>query len=248
MARSTLGQVWHDKWLILCIALVIMLGGMIIIPQQGWTVFGPTIARVATSEKVVALTFDDGPTQPQTNQLLDILEDERIKATFYLIGAEMKRSPQATDAIIAAGHEIGNHSYSHSSLAFMGYNGEAQEIEKTDALIRQHGYAGPITIRPPYGHKFWELPLYAALHNRQIIMWDFALGNMPGISSSDILNEAKKRTRPGSIIIMHPMYEHNKITLESVRPLVRELKASGYRFVTISELLGYQLGNISTTE
>lgn len=239
MVKRLLGQAWRDRWLLLVITLVLILIGFLIIPQERFSLFGPLTSRIQTNEKVVALTFDDGPTEPQTSRLLGILQREHVTATFYLIGLEMERSPTSVDAIMAAGHEVGNHSYRHNGLLFMGYQGEAREIERTDDLIRQHGYVGPITIRPPYGYKLWELPLYAAAHDRQIIMWDFVLGNEPNSTVASILAKARDNIRPGSIIIMHPMYNHNKTVVDSVQPLIRQLKSHGYSFVTVSELLQY---------
>jgi peptidoglycan/xylan/chitin deacetylase (PgdA/CDA1 family) len=171
---------------------------------------------------------------------LSVLSQEQIKATFYLIGVEMVRHPAAADAIIRAGHEVGNHGYTHSSLMFMDPLTLSREITRTDALLRQHGYLGDITIRPPYGHKLFELPIYAAQHNRQLVMWDFPLGTESGATVDSIVDSGVKQTRPGSIIIMHVMYDHNQTTLNAVQPLIQKLKAKGYRFVTVSELLSYR--------
>ncbi len=234
--RNVLAELKRDIPILLIATALVMLVGSITISARPWGVLGPLTTRVQTNERVVALTFDDGPTQPQTAKILSVLSDEQIKATFYLIGVEMVRSPKATDDIIAAGHEVGNHSYTHNSLMFMTWDRLSWEIEQTDALIREHGYDGPITIRPPYGHKLIELPLYAAVHQRKMIMWDVVLGNEPGVTTPKILHDADS-IRPGSIIIMHVMYNHNKTTLDSVRPLIEKLKSQGYQFVTVSELL-----------
>jgi peptidoglycan/xylan/chitin deacetylase (PgdA/CDA1 family) len=234
------GIVWQlrrDRLWFALIAICLAIVCSIIIPARTWSVFGSLPTHVATPQKLVALTFDDGPTDAETAKLLATLRSEDVKATFYLIGVEMERHPRAADAIAAAGHEIGNHSYSHNSLMFMSWSSLSHEIEKTDSLIRGHGYEGPITIRPPYGHKLFELPTYAAMHHRELVMWDFVLGNQPNVTIEKILNDARQ-VRPGSIIIMHAMYAHNKTTLDSVAPLVKQLKSQGYQFVTVSELLG----------
>lgn len=235
-ANGMLVQIRRDLPFIVVATFVVIILGSVIISARTWGVFGSLPTRMHTSDKVVALTFDDGPTQPETSRLLKILSDEQIKATFYLIGLEMNRASGATDDIIAAGHEIGNHGYTHKSMIFMSWSTLLSEIQKTDRLIRSHGYNGPITIRPPFGHKLIELPLYAMAHNRSIVMWDLVLGNKPNTTVDTILKDTRQ-VRPGSIIIMHTMYAHNKVTLESVGPLVKQLKSEGYRFVTVSELL-----------
>lgn len=234
--RSIWSQIRRDAPFIVVACFVIIILSAFVLSARTWGVLGPLATRIETNDKVVALTFDDGPTQPETDRLLRVLDDEQVKATFYLIGVEMVRQPRAIDDIVAAGHEIGNHSYTHNSLMFMAWHNLSQEIEITDRLIRSHGYAGDITIRPPFGHKLIELPAYAALHNRKIVMWDFVLGNRPDITVDDILSDAGQ-VRPGSIIIMHTMYAHNKTTLDSVQPLIKQLKSQGYSFVTVSELL-----------
>jgi len=240
LGRSLLLQIRRDMPFIVVAGFVVVILGSVVISAGTWGVLGPLTTRVETNQKVIALTFDDGPTQPETSRLLAVLKEEQVKATFYLIGVEMVRQPEATNSIIAAGHEIGNHSYTHNTLMFMSWGNLSREIELTDDLIKSHGYKGDITIRPPYGHKLIELPVYTALHNRQLIMWDTVLGNERGITIDKILRDAKQRIRPGSIVIMHAMYAHNKTTLDSVRPLIKQLKADGYRFVTVSELLRYR--------
>lgn len=233
-------QLWRDTYIVVIAATFLAASGYVIIHARTWSILGPLPTRINTQEKVVALTFDDGPTQPQTDKVLSVLSQEQIKATFYLIGVEMVRHPAAADAIIRAGHEVGNHGYTHSSLMFMDPLTLSREITRTDALLRQHGYLGDITIRPPYGHKLFELPIYAAQHNRQLVMWDFPLGTESGATVDSIVDSGVKQTRPGSIIIMHVMYDHNQTTLNAVQPLIQKLKAKGYRFVTVSELLSYR--------
>lgn len=233
-------QLWRDIYIVVIAAVFLALSGYVIIHARTWSVLGPLPTRISTQEKVVALTFDDGPTQPQTDKILSVLSQEKIKATFYLIGIEMVRHPAAADAIIRAGYEVGNHGYTHSSLMFMDPQTLNHEITRTDELLRQHGYLGNITIRPPYGHKLFELPIYAAQHDRQLIMWDFPLGTEPNATVDSIVSSGVKQVRPGSIIVMHVMYDHNQTTLNAVQPLIRKLKTEGYRFVTVSELLSYR--------
>lgn len=230
-------QVWRDVLIIAAVAIALVGIGWIIIHARTWSVTGPLPTRIHTQQKVIALTFDDGPAQPETDKILATLHDEQVRATFYLIGLEMVRHPAAADAIIAAGHEVGNHGYTHSSLMFMDPQTLSHEITKTDALLRQHGYTGDITIRPPYGHKLFELPIYAAWHHRQLVMWDFVLGNTPSDTVDSIVRDGTRQVRPGSIIVMHVMYGHNKVTMDAVKPLIEKLKADGYTFVTVSELL-----------
>ncbi len=101
--------------------------------------FGLIVPRVNTSEKVVALTFDDGPTPSATSEILKVLDEKRVKATFLVTGVELERNMSEARKIVAAGHELGNHSYSHSRMILVSPDLVQQEVEKTDRLIREAG-------------------------------------------------------------------------------------------------------------
>ncbi len=111
---------------------------------------------VETQEKIVALTFDDGPGD-LTRPLLDILEKEQISATFFVTGAELEKNLDRGIRIVSAGHELGNHSYSHERMILVSPSYVRQEIERTDQLIREAGYQSEILFRPPYGKKLFVL-------------------------------------------------------------------------------------------
>ncbi len=119
--------------------------------------FGGLVNRVEAGKKLVALTFDDAPT-PETPAVLKLLAGAGVRATFYCIGSAIERDPSGAGQIIACGHELGNHSYSHRRMVFKTPGFIAREVELTAGLIRAAGYAGEITFRPPYGKKLLALP------------------------------------------------------------------------------------------
>ncbi len=137
------------------IALLLLLGIAILLFMYSRSddkqFMGILIDRVDTDRKVVALTFDDGPQPEYTQELLGILEAHKIKATFYLVGKNVERHFDETTAIINAGHEIGNHSWSHPRMVFKSQKFIAEEIESTDKVIRAAGQLGEIYFRPPFG-------------------------------------------------------------------------------------------------
>jgi peptidoglycan-N-acetylglucosamine deacetylase len=196
---------------------------------------GDLAARVETDEKVVALTFDDGPLPGKTQAILDVLERQDVKATFFLIGREVEKNPRETQAIIDAGHELGNHTYHHYQMVFKPSRFIKNDIEKTDALFREYGYTAVTTVRPPYGDKLIELPRYLQAHDRTTVMWDVE-SDEDGDTAS-IKNNIVSRVRPGSIVLLHPMYDHRAASLNAIEPSIVSLKEKGYRFVTITELL-----------
>ncbi len=201
--------------------------------------FGQIVSRVNTSEKIVALTFDDGPTLNATNEILRVLEEKNVKATFFVIGGELEQNMAEGRKIVAAGHELGNHSYSHKRMILVTPSFVQQEIEKTDRLIRETGYSGEINFRPPYGKKLFALPHYLSNTGRKTIMWDVEPDSSPKIAAdaTRIIEETESHVRPGSIILLHVMYSNRQQSLKSVGGIIESLRQEGYRFVKISELL-----------
>ena len=203
---------------------------------------GKIISRVETTENVVALTFDDGPTPGYAERILDILRKENVSATFFLVGDAIEAWPEGARLIIEAGHEVGNHSYSHARMFLRDYEFVAGELERTESLIRQAGYTKPIHFRPPYGRKLFSLPRYLEDRGMPSITWDVApetYGQEPQ-ASQDIIDGVMNSVRPGSIVLLHVMFENRENTLAAVPDIIHGLRGKGYRFVTVSELLGYR--------
>jgi len=201
--------------------------------------FGRLIPRVETSQKVVALTFDDGPTPDFTGQILSALDEAQVRATFFVTGAELEKNMAEGKLIVAAGHELGNHSYSHERMVLVTPSFVRHEVERTDQLIRDAGYQGEIYFRPPYGKKLFALPYYLSSTGRKSVTWDVEPESYPEIAadSDKIAEHVLSRTRPGSIIILHVMYGSRGESLKAVKKIVEGLKAQGYSFKTVSELL-----------
>ena len=200
--------------------------------------FGKLIYEVDTKEKIVALTFDDGPTIKGTDPVLKVLKDHDIKATFYLNGSSIKKSPKLTRQIIDAGHEIGNHSYSHKRMVFMSYSEVAREIESTTKLIKELGYEGEIRFRPPFGKKLFVLPYYLSKNDLTTITWSVETETFnPGEDTPElIIKRAMTSVKPGAIILLHVMYGDGA-SLKALPEIITRLKQQGYSFTTVSELI-----------
>ena len=217
--------------------IIVGTGTYQVINSRTFQFFGGLTHRVETSEKVVALTFDDGPTG-KTPEILATLDRLDVKATFYVTGSELEKAPQYGRQIVDAGHELGNHSYSHQRMVFKDHAFVADEIERTDAAIRAAGYRGEITFRPPNGKKLLVLPYYLDKHDRKTITWDVEPDSDPAVAAEPaaILRNVTENTRPGSIILLHAMYERSA-SRDAVPGIVEALRRDGYRFSTVSELL-----------
>ena len=219
--------------------LVVSVGLRQVSRSRTFQFFGEIIPRVDTSQKIVALTFDDGPTPQATDQILAILSEMNVRATFFVTGAELEQNLEQGKKLVAGSHELGNHSYSHVRMFFVTPSFVKQEIESTDKLIREAGYQGDIHFRPPYGKKLFTLPYYLWKHRRKSITWDVEPDSYPEIAAdaNKIVEHVLANVRPGSIIILHVMYPNRRESMKSVKMIVEGLRAEGYEFKTVSELL-----------
>lgn len=224
--------------LVLVLLLALAKGGYELVSSRTFQLYGNIVPRVQTDEKIVALTFDDGPTK-NSAAILEILKDLDVQATFFLTGNELEKNPEEGRMIAEAGHEVGNHSYSHSRLILKTSGTIREEIDRTNELIRETGYTGTIHFRPPYGKKFIALPRYLISQGMKTIMWDVEPESYPEVAASAgaITSHVLENVKPGSIILLHVMYESRSETVKAVTDIVTSLRAQGYDFVTISELL-----------
>ncbi|MEY9214085.1 polysaccharide deacetylase family protein [Thermobifida halotolerans] len=223
---------------LLCLSLVLW-GLNTLVNSRTFQLGGTLVHRVATDARVVALTFDDGPTE-YTEEVLATLAELDVTATFYLTGRELEENPGAGRLIAGAGHELGNHSYSHRRMVFHSPDFVASEIERTDEAIRATGYSGEITFRPPNGKKLYVLPRYLAEHGRTTVTWDVEPDSDATADADTIVAQTVRQVRPGSIVLLHVMYDSREASRAAIAPVVESLRADGYEFVTVSELLRYR--------
>ncbi|WP_245650583.1 polysaccharide deacetylase family protein [Nocardia harenae] len=218
---------------VLVCVLLLGFGFSELINARSFQLGGELVDRVDSTEKVVALTLDDGPSE-RAPEVLRTLADLGVPATFYLNGSALDTHPDLGRAIVAAGHEVGNHTYSHRRMVFVTPGTVRDEVERTDTAIRAAGYTGEITFRPPHGKKFLALPRYLAEHGRTTVMWDV---EPRSAVAAEIADEAVRAVRPGSIVLLHVMYGSGA-ALAAIPRIVGELRGRGYRFVRVSELRG----------
>lgn len=205
---------------------------------RDYQLFGNITSHVKTEEKVVALTFDDGPTE-NTSAILALLDSYQVKATFFLIGDDIEENPEQAKKIVEAGHQIGNHTYSHKRMVLKSPSYIKNEIEKTDALIASIGYQKTPVVRPPYGKKLFGLPYYLNKHQRKTITWNLEPDTF-FTNAVEKINYVTENIQPGSIILMHPMYDPTDNELQSIEGMLQALRNDGYTFVTVDELLQFQ--------
>lgn len=240
-----LGGIMKKILFIVSAVLILLIGSFYVMNElsqsRSLQLFGGLVTDVKTDEKVVALTFDDGP-GVNTHEILDILEAYGVKGTFYLTGFEIEQDVEAALSIVQAGHEIGNHTYSHQRMVFKSPAFISEELERTDALIRDIGYEGEITFRPPFGRRLVLLPYYLFSQDKKTILWSIEPESYPELAhdAPGMVNYVVDNVKPGAIILLHVMYESRRASLNAVEGIIISLKEQGYTFVTVSELLEYE--------
>lgn len=225
---------------VLALVVVAALYGLFALSRaRTFQVLGTLVSRVETDEPVVALTLDDGPQPGFTQEILDVLGKRGVRATFFLIGAEAAAHPAETRAILAAGHELGNHSFTHERMLFQSPSWMQDELDRTDATLAAAGFKGVPLFRPPFGKKLFTLPYVLWRTGRTAVTWDVEPESDQAIDGDPvaIARHVLERTRPGSIILLHAMYEKRRATRAALGPIVDGLKARKLELVTVSELL-----------
>lgn len=197
------------------------------------------VNRADTEVKVVAITYDDGPSPPYTNQLLDILDRYQVKATFFEIGRNIEKYPEIVKMIVARGDELANHSYSHKDMMFKPRELLLSEIEKTDKLLQEVGVKqDSISFRPPWGRRFVVLSYLLSQMHKKLIMWDVDSQDYEKrLTAEDIANRVIENVRSGSIVVMHDGGGDRSKTVAATEMIVKDLQSKGYEFKTVSELL-----------
>ena len=187
-----------------------------------------------TGNKVIALTFDDGP-GPHTAHLLDILDQYGAKATFFLIGSKVSGQASIVRSIQARGHQLGNHSWSHPELPKLPVDQIAGEIDRTNDTIKQATGVTPTILRPPYGAVNGVVLEQLRLRGMSSILWSVDTRDWADRNSDIVCSRAVAGARPGAVILMHDIHQ---TSVGAVPCILSALKQQGYSFVTVQGLLG----------
>lgn len=199
---------------------------------------GKTVEEVTlnTKEKVIALTFDDGPWKEHTDNILKILKDNDVKGTFFFIGQHLQQFPEQAKHVVAAGHAIGNHTWSHR------YNQvdatvAAKELGDTQNLIYKLTGAKSKIFRPPGGVMDNGLVAYAHSQNYVVAMWSSDAREASGPSVETLVNNVVSNAFPGGIVLMHDGGGDRSTTVKALPIIINRLRQQGYKFVTLPQLL-----------
>lgn len=198
--------------------------------------------RGNTREKVVALTFDDGPNEPYTSQLADFLDERGIRATFFQVGRAVLRHPEVTRRLASSGHVIGNHGFTHEFTNYLRPDTLAADVRKGQQALVSAGVR-PALYRPPWLLRIPALGGILREHGLHVVSGEFChplevLQPRPTM----IANGALAKARPGSVIIFHDGFDGHPgdraSTVAAAKRVVDRLAGEGYRFTTVDRLLG----------
>ncbi|MFC4598279.1 polysaccharide deacetylase family protein [Cohnella hongkongensis] len=188
----------------------------------------------------VALTFDDGPDNNYTVEILDILKKYDVKATFFLVGTQVKKFPETAKRIVDEGHAVGNHSWSHGDLTKLSSKARAEQLDRAQRIIEEATGASPRLARAPYGALSKEA--LATIHESRMkhVAWTVDTKDWAGTSVEDMYENVMSHTRDGGIILMHSFggrknaLEH---TVKLLPKIIEDLRAEGYDLVTVEEMI-----------
>jgi peptidoglycan/xylan/chitin deacetylase (PgdA/CDA1 family) len=193
----------------------------------------------------IALTFDDGPSKPCTEELLDAMGELNVKGTFFCVGVNTRWHPDVVSKAFQAGHVIANHSYEHSRKAGIRLGNDVRHIDDSARIINEVIGCRPRLYRPPWG---WLTPWEGRRLTQRgytVVGWDvYTLDwKLPEPDGVQVAEAARNITRPGSILLFHDAnagveYWYKRETTRAIKHIVPALRADGYEFVTVSELLG----------
>lgn len=204
--------------------------------------YGRNFTGLDPGSKMLALTYDDGPNDPWTLKLLEVLEKHRVEATFFMLGRYVREHPEIARAVTQAGHAVGNHAFTHPNLIFAGTARLRQELEETTKTIEEATGERPSLFRPPFGGRRPGTFAVARELKMVPVMWRVTCYDWSAKSHQQILQHARRQIRGGEVILLHDgghlrMGEDRSATVRATDELIAEYKERGFSFVTVPEMM-----------
>jgi peptidoglycan/xylan/chitin deacetylase (PgdA/CDA1 family) len=204
--------------------------------------YGRTFTGLPATSRLLALTYDDGPNEPYTLQLLELLDRHNVKATFFLIGRFVQQRPDIARAIAEAGHAVGNHTWDHPKLIFAPAAEVKRQLLQAQQAIFDTTGVQPKLFRPPFGGRRPATLRVARQLGLSPVMWDVTCFDWKAKSADEIVRHAERQVHGGSVILLHDG-EYHRIggdrsrSVEATDRILGRYQAEGYQFVTIPEMM-----------
>ncbi len=192
-------------------------------------------------KRQVALTFDDAPDNVYTPRVLDVLKKEGVKATFFCVGNRIEAHPDVVRRMVAEGHVLGNHTYSHPNLPKLSDAKFREEIRKTDQLIMKYAGYAPSFVRPPYGNISEEQIKWLASQHRKVVNWNIDSLDWKGLTRDQVAVNVLSNIKPNAIILQHSGIGAGGNldgTVEALPEIIGKLKKDKVKFVTVPGMIG----------
>ncbi len=192
-----------------------------------------------TGKKEIALTFDDGPDNRYTPQILRILKEKGVKATFFVVGERAKQYPERLKQIDREGHAIGNHTWNHPNITQLTDQELEKMVQSTSTEIEKITGVKTNLFRPPFGEMNDHQLAMLNHHHYHSILWTADTKDWDGTSAEEIVSSVNKNAGPGVIVLQHSYHESGKFeTVKALPQIIDQLRAKGYKFVTVPILIG----------
>lgn len=182
----------------------------------------------------VALTFDDGPGE-YTDELLDILDENDAKATFYVLGSKLDSYSEEVERMVREDHQVGNHTWDHADLATLSASQIKDDLQRTDKAIEDVTGQRPTTMRPPYGSLS---DTARETIDKPMLLWDVDTLDWDHRDPQTTVDIAAEETDEGSVLLFHDIHE---TTVEAIPEVLETLSEDGYEFVTVDEMMGSEV-------
>ncbi len=197
----------------------------------------PVIYRGITDEKIVALTFDDGPDPRYSPEIVRILDDYQVKATFFVVGEQVEKYPELLQMESDAGHEIANHSYTHRNMDTLDRISVRDEITRTNGIIYRYTGQDVKWFRPPRRKYDLKVKQETKYQGMDTVLWTSVAETKRTNDSEEMALRVAQQVRPGGIVLLHDSRLDRTLTVEALPRIIEILQKQGYRFVTLSEML-----------
>jgi len=224
-----------------CFGIIMGSGLLLLAVLPGDSFYGPVLAAGHTNQKVVALTFDDGPYSPYTEKILAVLKEKNVHATFFIVGENALAHPELVREIKADGHLIGTHTQHHKDLLRLDKKEVHDEMAMGVESIRKITGESPKFIRPPHGFKDYEVIEQAERLGLKVVNWDIIPRDWTNPGTQKIVSRVIENIKPGSVILLHdgdsPANKGSREqTVQALPEIIDQLRGEGYSFVTVEEL------------
>lgn len=203
----------------------------------GGLAYYSSLPAVRTTQRIVALSFDDGPNPRFTQKTLAVLRRHGARATFFALGRNLQMHRGTALAVAESGNELANHAFSHQALSQLSFKKQKEEILATEKALLELGAKPPVLVRTPYGVAQWLLRPWLWLTGRPLISWDVSVSDFHRHDPRELAKALTQQVRPGAIFLLHDGEGNRAEMLQALDWFLNYLKANGYEATTVSDLL-----------